>query len=634
MPQQTESTRASWWRISSTSERVRRHDLVDRRVLITAILLVIVVLGAWLRLSDANWDSGQHLHPDERYLTEVETAIRWPDSIGQYFDVHSSPLSPYNTETGKHYVYGQLPLFGVKLLGTGLGQEDYAQVNIVGRHLSALIDTGSILLVFLLAKMIFGRFGTRAASAGALLATALYAFTATAIQAAHFFTTDSWLVFFGLLTFVIAARALRTAASAPRSRFRAIHVLIGVSFGLTIACKISGALIAAPVFIALLAEAALAAKRVGVVDAAVRAGAAGLTILVAAYIAFRSVSPYAFASSNWFDVRISPAYRAALTEQRDLLNGKILIPPSYQWLLSPRLDPLKNLVVWQLGIALGIAAIAGLLVMGVSLVGGVARLRRRAERHALELQRLPDLALLAMLVVFVLLVFFYFGSDFAHTGRYLLPLVPFAVIAAAYGVLALNRTRLALPVAAVIVAATALYAVAYHHIYTVPTTRVAASNWIIEHVPPGTAVANEHWDDSLPLGSDAAQSYSSMTLPVFDPDDETKLKKLYDGLTASDYYFLSSPRAWRTIGRLRDRFPIMTRYYRALFDGRLGFTRVARFSSEPELLGVHLDDIGAEEALWVYDHPRVLIYKKFRLLSWPAFRAVLCSPAPLPPGCA
>ena len=44
---------------------------------------------------------------------------------------------------------------------------------------------------------------------------------------------------------------------------------------------------------------------------------------------------------------------------------------------------------------------------------------------------------------------------------------------------------------------------------------------------------------------------------------------------------LSSPRAWRTIGRLPERFPIMSRFYEELFDGTLGFDEAASFESPP-----------------------------------------------------
>jgi hypothetical protein len=237
-----------------------------------------------------------------------------------------------------------------------------------------------------------------------------------------------------------------------------------------------------------------------------------------------------------------------------------------------------------------------------------------------------------MLVVYVLVVFFYFGSYFAHTGRYQLPLVPYAAAAAAYAVVWLGRWRYAAAAAgAAVVVVTGLYALAFHGIYTRPTTRAAANEWISRHVPPGSWIANEHWDDSLPVGG-LAQQYRGLTVPVFDADDETKLRRLYEPLARTDYYFLSSPRAWRTIGRLPDRFPIMVRFYRRLLAGELGFTRVAELTSEPELLGVRIHDLGAEEAFWVYDHPPVQIYRRTQPLRWGEFRRLLCEP-PSPPGC-
>ena len=152
-------------------------------------------------------------------------------------------------------------------------------------------------------------------------------------------------------------------------------------------------------------------------------------------------------------------------------------------------------------------------------------------------------------------------------------------------------------------------------------------------MPPGKRIANENWDDSLPVGS-LAQQYTGHVLPVFDADDSAKPRKLYDGLATADYYFVSSPRAWRTIGRLPDRFPLMVRYYRQLFAGRLGFTRVAEFVSEPELFGVQLHDIDAEEAFWVYDHPPVYIYKQDRALSWPRIPCPPVLTSPRSCGCA
>jgi hypothetical protein len=193
----------------------------------------------------------------------------------------------------------------------------------------------------------------------------------------------------------------------------------------------------------------------------------------------------------------------------------------------------------------------------------------------------------------------------------------------------------------VIVSLTALYALAFHHIYTVPNTRVAASTWIATNIPAGETIANEAWDDALPTGgpwidpatgSGLTGAHRGVTVPVFDPDDGTKLHKLYDSLSSSDYYVLSSPRAWNTIGRLPELFPLMPRFYRELFAGRLGFRPAANFKSEPSLLGIRIDDSSAEEAFWVYDHPPVTIFRREGTMRWQAFRAALCQP-PAPSAC-
>src|SRR5215213_1743062 len=95
------AARASLQRAGRTraAEVARRHAVVLG-------LATIVLAGAWLRLDGANWDDGGHLHPDERYLSIVADSVAWPDSVTGYFDVEQSPLSPYNTEEGRSYVYG------------------------------------------------------------------------------------------------------------------------------------------------------------------------------------------------------------------------------------------------------------------------------------------------------------------------------------------------------------------------------------------------------------------------------------------------------------------------------------------------------------------------------------------------
>lgn len=595
------------------------------------VLGAVLIAGGWLRLSGSDWDQGHHLHPDERYISIVADNIHWPSSLGSYLDVRTSPLSPYNTPQGRAYVYGTLPLFATKAVAAVIGEDGYGRFYLVGRRLSALLDLGTVVLTFLLTRLLLSRLGGRRALWGGVLAAALYAFTVTAVQLSHFATVESWLVFFGTLTLYLAARAVARPLR-PEWRLELSWAMVGIALGLTVACKVSGGVIAVGVAVALLGRAAVAAQALGPRSAALRLTGAAVLLVVPGYLAYRLVSPYTFADSRWFDLGINPVYRSMLRAQQDALSGAFLYPPSYQWLLSrPIWAPLENLVIWQLGAPLGVVAIAGVVLMSGTVARRLGGLVRRRDRlKELEGGEIHTLTVRAMLLAAALTVFFSFASLFAHTGRYLVPLGPLLAVTGAFAMVVTlgNRRRLLLTASAALVAVTAAYALAFHGIYERTNTRVAASAWIVHHAPAGSTIANEYWDDSLPLGGDFAGYRGSMVF-VFDADDRTKLAKLYNALSPADYYVLSSPRAWRTIGRLPDRFPLMVRFYRDLFAGRLGFRKVASFRSVPSLLGVELDDIGAEEAFWVYDHPLVSIFRHTRRLTSAEFRHVLCvSPRP------
>jgi hypothetical protein len=610
---------------------------------VIACLAAIAVAGMTLRLVGTNWDSGAHLHPDERYMSTVADNVRLPGGIRGYLDVEGSPLSPYNTSQGRDYLYGMLPLTATILAAESVDRDGYGELNLVGRRLAAVVDSLTIALVFGIAWLLLADREQRARAVGALTAAASYAFTVTAIQHAHYFTTDVWVVMFGTLTFFLALRSLRVGVGEGSSALSVALVATGVALGLTLACKASGALVALPVGLALLGRGAVVARWAGTRLALVRLVAESGLVLVTSYVAFRAVSPYTFRHSNWFDLALNPEFRESLERQARAVAGPSDFPPAYQWLLSsPVWSPLENLAVWQVGIPLAVLAGIGLVLLAVSAARvGAAAVRGRSWPDAPSIARVTGQL---MTVSFVAFVFLRFGTPFVHSGRYLLPLVPFLPVCAGLALVLLAGTRFRLLVAlsAVLLTATALYAVAFVQVYRHPNTRIEATRWIETNLPPGSTIANEHWDDALPVGGNwretvaaakAAGGFRGVTVPVFDPDDESKPRKLYAPLAAADYYVLSSPRAWRTIGRLPDRFPLMTRFYEGLFAGKLGYREVESFTREPQLLGVRLNDLSAEEAFWVYDHPRVRIFEREGPLRWSAFRHALCA-EPAPPACA
>ena len=71
------------------------------------ILLLIILLGAFLRLYNLNWDQGYHLHPDERAITMFTLPLNFPTSISEFLST-TSPLNPH------FFAYGSLPMYLLK----------------------------------------------------------------------------------------------------------------------------------------------------------------------------------------------------------------------------------------------------------------------------------------------------------------------------------------------------------------------------------------------------------------------------------------------------------------------------------------------------------------------------------------
>jgi YYY domain-containing protein len=230
--------------------------------------------------------------------------------------------------------------------------------------------------------------------------------------------------------------------------------------------------------------------------------------------------------------------------------------------------------------------------------------------------------------------------------RYFLPIYPFLVLFAAYLIVSLwqrafsgqpapsassadlaERLRglasliasrpVAIGVAALVIVGTLIYALAFSSIYSRTNTRVAASRWMYANLPAGSTLANEHWDDWLPIGGlDGNRSYGdngqfqSVEMGNYEDDSPAKLDRMIESLSAADYIILSSNRLYDSIPRLPIRYPMTTRYYQLLFAGQLGFEPIGTFTSYPRILGIEIPDQAAEESFSVYDHPKVQIFRK------------------------
>ena len=517
------------------------------------ILAFILLAGAYLRLSHLNWDQGTHIHPDERFLTMVTSAMRLPSNLAEFFDSTRSPMSPYNLGYG-FFVYGTLPLFIVRVVGefaqkfnevaklwtaapgVPLNMVGYDGVHLVGRALSGLFDLGCVFLVYLLGQRLYSR------KVG-LLGAALYAFAALPLQQSHFYTVDTFGSFFALLTFYLAVRVALGGADGGGGGWLN-YLALGAALGASVACRINLAPLAG---IAVLAAGIRAwddwriMRREAGAPGKVSPGAEGrlmgtliqaslfrlLLMGLVAIAVFRVAQPYAFGGTSVLDFSLNPDWTSNMKSISQLMRGDQDTPPGHQWAnRTPFVFPFVNMVVWGMGLPWGLAGWIGWAVA----VWQTLRALTRGKGVALGRVHLLPVAWIGGM-------FLWQGLQYVQSMRYLLPLYPLLAMMAAWflwwivdrarswtarsaGVEAGGMRRLPRPqllfsgfrggsyvLLAAVVITTMLWGWGFLAIYRRPLTRVTASKWIYQNVPEGSVIANEHWDDALPFSIDGHISF-------------------------------------------------------------------------------------------------------------------------------
>lgn len=459
------------------SPRPRESRLWD------VLLILVLLIGAYFRFTGINWGEGQFLHPDERFFIWVTADISPVNSISEYFNTETSSLNPHNRGHG-FYVYGTLPVFMTRYLANSVIENpSWEDINLIGRILSASLDLLTVFLVYLIGRRLFNR------KIG-VLGAAFSAAAVMQIQQAHFYVSDSFAVAFATLA-VYFAICLLTEPVQPvdpenRRRFAQPNTLIyslwfGLAIGLAMACKVN----TGPM--ALLLPAAMLLRYLGLPAGQRRDqelwGLRDLVLggLVALFV-FRIFQPYAFEGPGFFGLIPNEKWVQNLKELAAQTSGDVDYPPALQWARRSDTFSLQNMVLWGLGIPLGVTAWLSFLAMGWRILKG-------------EWKRL-------------LLLWSWTGGYFIWqslqgnpTMRYQLPIYPSLAVIAAWGLVTLwehggamldqvgrerrgRATRvLAGVLAGAVLATTFAWAFAFTRIYTRPVTRVAASEWIYANVP-------------------------------------------------------------------------------------------------------------------------------------------------------
>ncbi len=571
-------------------------------------LVGLTLLGLALRLYGLNWDQGNNFHPDERQILFRTMTLSWPHSLAQFLNSATSPLNPH------FFAYGTFPLYLLATLGNLLSHINpnvatMTGLTLLGRVLSALFDSGTILLTGWL-----GLFLTKDTTPGrnyawsvAFLAASLVTFTPFQLQQSHYYTVDTILLFFVVLTILACVALIDTNATLRWS------LVAGLGFGLAMATKVSAAPLIVPITVALLMR---WYKR----DDLYSALMSFLVILSTTIVTFLIAMPYALLDEAEFVQQVK--------DQGDLARGLLDLPYVRQFAGTvPYLNEAQNIFFWGLGVTLGLAAGIGLLWL----------CWRVWKRNAG-----PWLVVLSWVLVYSAIV----GSFYVKFMRYMLPIYPFLTLMAAAVLLALvsyvrNRTPVqtpsvqtpkfglsrrimaALPFVAIalVLLGTMFQGLALLNVYSVPNTRIQASEWIYSHIKPGSVLTYEQWDDPLPVqvGNNQPFIYQEATYPdangqpqtgldLYGDDTTDKARLLAKLLPTIDAITMATDRLDKSIPRLPFRYPLTIHYYQLLFSGQLGFHLAATFSNHPNLFGITLDDSNADESYSVFDHPTARIF--------------------------
>lgn len=207
-----------------------------------------------------------------------------------------------------------------------------------------------------------------------------------------------------------------------------------------------------------------------------------------------------------------------LQRSQAFLNGQVDFPPNHQWASRPSyLFPWRNIVLWGLGIPLGLMAWFGWAWAGLQIL----RARSQWTRHILPF-------------TWILVYFGYMGRQWVMTMRYYINLYPFLILMAAWALYEIftrarryvqqnptTRRRLAYVGGTLlligVIGLTYVWAAMFVRIYQRQLTRVEATRWVQRNLPSGLSTTITAPDGTTRLVNMFAASQIELNVTQYQP---------------------------------------------------------------------------------------------------------------------
>ena len=543
------------------------------RCLIICVWLLIIGLLVYSRFVNLDWGLPYPMHPDERNMAN---AIQGLKCVISNFEFR---ISNFRGCGNPHFfAYGQFPLylgyvivFLLKFFDGDLRMPiSYQEAVISLRIISAI---ASIINVFILVKIIeLIMKKPRSLSAGWRIGMTIgvLIFSPYAIQFAHFGTTESLLMLFYSLIVYYSLKLLDSnGRSLDSLRLLGMTAII---CGLALATKVSSVIFLVVPVIMIVNESFRAKSRNLFKRSIDSLRLLGMTFLGVVFF-FILFSPHNLI--NYQDFVSSFRYESAVATGQI----KVFYTRQFEGTIAYLFQAIK-VFPYALGWPVYILGLLGFIFLPW-------------KNKRLNLIRLA-----------VLIYFIPSGYIFTKWSRFMAPILPlmsvFAILFIQNIVHRLDR-KIWIPAFAGMTLLLIISGINYLRIYQKPDVRFQATDWINKNIPVNSYVLSETANVvDVPLINE--KNLNVISFNFYEIDNDLNLnEELKNHLIRADYIFVPSRRIFAN--HPKQKYPKLNKYYEDLFNGKLGFQKVAEFSAG-------LNDEMAEETWSVFDHPTIRIYKR------------------------
>lgn len=526
------------------------------------LLFFFIVSGAFFYFYNFSWGSPFYFHPDERNIASSVLKLNYPSQMNPHF-----------------FAYGSLPIYLIYFtnLFVNLFHKSYdlfIQAILIGRFYSAFFSIALIASIYLLAKKL-------SSNKVAIFTSLLCVLSVGIIQFSHFGTFEIWITFFAVWLFYFSLNLIN------KPNVKNIFI-VSVIFGALCAIKISSLpLLLIPII----------AICINAVNGKTKFLTTYLKTILMIFIAilfFIIVSPYAILDFASFSSSINYESKVAFGTLDVFYTGEFFktIPIIFQFakiypfILNPFLT------------FLFIPAFLYILFNAL-----------KNRNHNLVL-----------LIAFYLLLFLPQAFLFAKWTRYIVPTLPFIylIIAISFFDFIKFLNKKAHPLfnyqysgIFLIAIINFIFAVSYFITAFVKSdTRIDASIWAKENIPPQSIVLSEIYDMGIvPFN----QYLSNIKLfNFYGLDNGLPYSEVAKALEQTEYVILPSQRILKTRLLNEKKFPYGHKFYSDLINGKLGYEKVYETPCDIFCKIIYMGNpvFRFEQTANVFDRPTVFIFKR------------------------